>query len=132
MKPSNISSDKSLNINGEFSGLNFIQLLYKYSELYEVVSKSKEDRLSPKERQFFVMCVLYILNSKSLEDVSVKKEISKNMGFSSYRSIYQYIDKLVDKGWIIKSKKNIKLIPDFKLPLDLEGIKFCVTLKANK
>lgn len=132
MKTNHIFANKFINISGSFENLKYIQLLYKYSELYGIVSKNKKDRLSEKENEFFILCVMYSIHDLDLNNSEVKKELAAKMGFTSYRSVYQYIDKLLEKGWLVKIKKGfIEVIPQFKLAKDLEGINFNVVLQTH-
>jgi len=92
---------------------NFIE---KTIDIYTAIFM--DTHLTAKERSYFTELVL--LNKQGINLLSRKanETLTEKLGFhkKNDRGIWIYRGKLKEKGWLIKTKENIKLLPvfDFK------------------
>lgn len=84
----------------------------KYVDVFSSITLDEEMWLTPREKDFFVYCVL--INSEDIELSSKEAvdELTKRANFKD-KLVYIYRDKLKKKGWLLQTKEGIKVPPTF-------------------
>lgn len=128
MENTAIANKKMIHSSGKLDNLYLPQIIYKFIELYGVTSFSRDNWLTPKENQFLTLCVIYCTEGGDLNDTDVNKFLTEKMEFSNDKAVYTYRNKLINKGWLIKEKRNVYLINPLKIEKDIQGLKFSISL----
>lgn len=95
---------------------------------------SEEYKLTFKEREFLVYCMLYQYNGGVLSDFSAMHDYFVNLKFCSIRQhVSTYKQKLSIKKWVKTGKYNFTLAPplNIKKDSDISHI-FCMKFEGQK
>lgn len=93
-----------------------------YVDVFQVLNIEEEFRISRREKDFLVTCIMMHYEGYDLGSSESVDEISKRMNFNNKKEVYTYRLKLKKKGYIQQTKESIELPKAFlfkKIPSKL-------------
>ena len=98
---------------------NKVDLIRKSIDIYSAVGVEETSWLAPREREYFVHCVLLYNSGTPIASKEGVSYLTKALNFPKRnRGVYIYRKALIDKGWLKKiDKRNYDIVPSFKKEL---------------
>ena len=88
------------------------EYLDSYIDIYSALNVKEEDRLRPREKQFFIYCIIANQSVKSIDSSLAIKYVMSKMHFRTSQDFYNYKSKLKTKNWILLSTTGEAILSD--------------------
>jgi hypothetical protein len=94
-----------------------------YKEFLRHTSNSLPAHKRITDMELEVLTEFWILEGDLIKkdrfSTTAKRAIREEFGFKNYSNLENYITKLIEKGYLIKSEKRVSIKPSFDLPKEM-------------
>lgn len=106
--------------------------LRKYIDIYSALGVNESYWLAPREKEFFINCILLQMEGYNLASFAVIEPLSKALNFQGKsRGVYIYRNRLKEKGWLDQTRVGLSVIKPFQLA-SLPNIRLSIKLEYSE